>query len=47
MVDLLKRLNAARGTTTLLATHDNRILDRVDRILTLEGGRIVTTADQF
>lgn len=42
VVDLLKRLGAARGTTTLLVTHDNRILDRADRILTLEDGRIVT-----
>jgi putative ABC transport system ATP-binding protein len=41
VVDLLKRLGAARGTTTLLVTHDNRILDRADRILMLEDGRIV------
>lgn len=43
VVDLLKRLGAQRGTTTLLVTHDNRILDRADRILTLEDGRIVAT----
>ena len=43
VVDLLKRMAAARGTTTLLVTHDNRILDRADRILTLEDGRIVAT----
>lgn len=42
VVDLLKRLGAERGTTTLLVTHDNRILDRADRILTLEDGRIIT-----
>jgi putative ABC transport system ATP-binding protein len=41
VVDLLKRMAAARGTTTLLVTHDGRILDRADRILTLEDGRIV------
>ncbi|MDR5652262.1 ATP-binding cassette domain-containing protein [Ruixingdingia sedimenti] len=41
VVDLLKRLGRARGTTTLMVTHDNRILDRADRILTLEDGRIV------
>lgn len=41
VVDLLKRMGEARGTTTLLVTHDNRILDRADRILTLEDGRIV------
>ncbi|MCB1406876.1 MAG: ATP-binding cassette domain-containing protein [Rhodobacteraceae bacterium] len=43
IVDMLKRLGAERGTTTLLVTHDNRILDRADRILTLEDGRIVAT----
>ena len=43
VVDLLKRLGAERGTTTLLVTHDPRILDRADRILTLEDGRIVST----
>jgi putative ABC transport system ATP-binding protein len=41
VVDLLKRMGHARGTTTLLVTHDNRILDRADRILTLEDGRII------
>jgi len=41
VVDLLKRMGAARGTTTLLVTHDTRILDRADRIVTLEDGRIV------
>lgn len=41
VVDLLKRMGEARGTTTLLVTHDNRILDRADRILTLEDGRII------
>lgn len=41
VVDLLKRMGRTRGTTTLLVTHDPRILDRADRILTLEDGRIV------
>ncbi|MDP3261821.1 MAG: ATP-binding cassette domain-containing protein [Tabrizicola sp.] len=44
MVDLVRRIGASRGMTTLLVTHDNRILDRADRILTLQDGRIV--ADQ-
>lgn len=44
VVNLLRRLGATRGMTTLLVTHDPRILDRADRILTLEDGRI--TADE-
>lgn len=46
VVDLLKRMGQARGTTTLLVTHDNRILDRADRILTLEDGRIIHVEDR-
>ena len=46
VVDLLKRMGVARGTTTLLVTHDNRILDRADRILTLEDGRIVKVEER-
>jgi putative ABC transport system ATP-binding protein len=42
VVDLLKRLGSARGTTTLLVTHDNRILERADRIIVLEDGRVVS-----
>ena len=30
-----------RGTTTVMVTHDSRILERADRILTLEDGRLV------
>ena len=41
VVDLLKRLGQARGTTTVMVTHDNRILELADRVLTLEDGRIV------
>ncbi|MEM9797314.1 MAG: ATP-binding cassette domain-containing protein [Pseudomonadota bacterium] len=41
VVDMLRNLGQARGTTTVMVTHDNRILDRADRIITLEEGRIV------
>lgn len=41
VVDVLRRLGQDRGTTTLMVTHDSRILDRADRIITLEDGRIV------
>ena len=41
VVKLLKQLGAERGTTTLMVTHDNRILDMADRIITMDDGRIV------
>jgi putative ABC transport system ATP-binding protein len=41
VVGLLKRLGEHRGTTTLLVTHDSRILEMADRILTMEDGRLV------
>jgi putative ABC transport system ATP-binding protein len=40
-VALPKRLAKARGTTTLMITHDNRILELADRIVTMQDGRIV------
>lgn len=41
VVRLIKRLGRERGTTTLMVTHDNRILDLADRIISLEDGRII------
>ncbi|MEM7644383.1 MAG: ATP-binding cassette domain-containing protein [Pseudomonadota bacterium] len=42
VVEMLKALGRERGTTTVMVTHDNRILDLADRIVTLEDGRIVS-----
>ncbi|MEO0930388.1 MAG: ATP-binding cassette domain-containing protein, partial [Pseudomonadota bacterium] len=47
VVDMLKALGRARGTTTLMVTHDNRILELADRIVTLEDGRIVRDERQM
>lgn len=41
VVALLKGLGAERGTTTLMVTHDPRVMDLADRILTMDEGRIV------
>ena len=46
VVEMLKRLGKVRGTTTVMVTHDNRILELADRILTLEDGRIVNDIDK-
>lgn len=42
VVQMLKSLGKARGTTTVMVTHDPRILELADRIITLEDGRIVS-----
>lgn len=41
VVKMLKTLGQQRGTTTIMVTHDNRILELADRIVTLEEGAIV------
>jgi putative ABC transport system ATP-binding protein len=41
VVEMLKSLGKVRGTTTVMVTHDPRILELADRIITLEDGRIV------
>ncbi|KAA9132686.1 ATP-binding cassette domain-containing protein [Marinihelvus fidelis] len=42
VVDLMQQLAREEGTTILLVTHDNRILDIADRIVHLEDGRLQT-----
>ncbi len=41
VVGMLKRLGTERGTTTLMVTHDTRIIERADCIVALQDGRIV------
>jgi putative ABC transport system ATP-binding protein len=42
VVDLLHDLAKRQGSSILMVTHDNRILDIADRILEMEDGRIVS-----
>jgi len=42
VVNMLKTMGRERGTTTVMVTHDNRILELADRIITLEEGRVVS-----
>jgi putative ABC transport system ATP-binding protein len=44
VVDLLYQLAKRQGCAILLVTHDNRILDIADRILTMEDGRLSSYA---
>jgi putative ABC transport system ATP-binding protein len=43
LIDEMKRLNREHGVTVVVATHDPRLLERVDRIVHLEDGRVVTS----
>jgi len=40
LIDLMRRLNEGKGATFFFATHDNRLLDRVNRLVTLVDGRV-------
>jgi putative ABC transport system ATP-binding protein len=42
VVRLLRALGKARGTTTLMVTHDARMIEHADRVLTMDNGRIVS-----
>ena len=42
VVNLMQKLAKEQGSTILLVTHDNRILDIADRLVHLEDGRLVT-----
>ena len=46
VVEMLKKLGEQRKTTTVMVTHDNRILELADRIITLEEGRVVNDVVQ-
>ena len=41
VVQLLRALGQARGTTTVMVTHDPRILDLADRVVALQDGALV------
>ena len=41
VVDLLQRMVREHGTTVLGVTHDPRVIDRADRVIHLEDGRVV------
>jgi len=40
LIDLMKKLNAEQDATFFFATHDSRLLDRVNRLITLVDGQI-------
>lgn len=42
LLDIMARLNKEEGMTFVFSTHDQRVIDRAQRVITLEDGRIVS-----
>lgn len=41
LLDIMERLNQEEGMTFVFSTHDQRVIDRAHRVVTLEDGRII------
>ncbi|MCB1088684.1 MAG: ATP-binding cassette domain-containing protein, partial [Verrucomicrobiae bacterium] len=41
IIDLMRRINQTRGAAFIFSTHDDRLLDRVDRKVHLQDGEII------
>ena len=46
LLDIMKKLNEEEGVTFIFSTHDQRVIDRAKRIITLEDGQIVSDISQ-
>ncbi len=42
LLDIMSRLNKEEGITFVFSTHDQRVIDRAHRVITLEDGKIVS-----
>jgi putative ABC transport system ATP-binding protein len=42
ILGLMQRLNKDMGTTFLVATHDHRVMDAADRVITMKDGKVST-----
>ena len=46
LLDIMSRLNKEEGITFIFSTHDQRVIDRARRVITLEDGQIVSDVYQ-
>ncbi|MGB1019434.1 MAG: ABC transporter ATP-binding protein, partial [Chitinophagales bacterium] len=42
LLDLMKKLNEEEGITFIFSTHDQRVIDRATRVITLVDGKVVS-----
>jgi putative ABC transport system ATP-binding protein len=42
LLDIMSRLNEEERMTFIFSTHDQRVIDRANRIITLEDGKILS-----
>jgi len=42
LLDIMTRLNKEENTTFIFSTHDQRVIDRARRVITLEDGKIIS-----
>jgi putative ABC transport system ATP-binding protein len=42
LVELMRRLNKEQGVTFVISSHDHKVIDRAERVIELEDGRIVS-----
>ncbi|HEB61530.1 MAG TPA: ABC transporter ATP-binding protein [Bacteroidetes bacterium] len=41
LLDIMHKLNEEEGTTFIFSTHDQRVIDKASRVITLEDGKII------
>jgi len=46
LLDIMLRLNKEEGITFVFSTHDQRVIDRARRVITLEDGKIISDITQ-
>lgn len=42
LLEIMKNLNEQEGTTFVFSTHDNRVIEKAKRVVTLEDGKIIS-----
>ena len=45
LLDIMKKLNEEEGTTFIFSTHDQRVIDRAKRVITLDDGKIISDSE--